>query len=323
MTRRSILAFAVSTAILALTPTLSVAQSDYPNREVRFICGFPPGSGADVMVRFFANKIAKATGKTIIVDNRPGAGGMLALTHTARSKPDGYTIFVTGGTAVAINANLLKSPPIDARKEVTTVATVNKMPFMLVVDANSPYKSLSELTGAMRKKGEKSSYAYASPFAKAIAETYKVAEKLKSVEVAYKSSEDSLNDMASGAVDFGVIDPLMGLALQKQGKIRTLAISTPQRTHATGALPTFAEQGVAVDLPGWWGVLVPAGTPREIIDKINGWFNDALKDEETQAFLRNTGADPWIATPDEANALLLKDIDNWSNLLTLARIERQ
>lgn len=323
MTRRMIIAIAMSVMLVALAASPSFAESDYPNHEIRFVCGFPPGSGADVLVRFFANKIAKLTGKTIIVDNRPGAGGMVALTFTAKSKPDGYTIFVTGGNAVAINANLLKNPPIDARKEIMTAATINKMPFMLVVDASSPYKTLADLTEALRKKGDKASYAYASPFAKVIAETYKVAEKLKTVEVAYKSSEDSLNDMASGTVDFGVIDPLMGLALEKQGKVRALAISTPQRTHATGTLPTFAEQGVAVDLAGWWGALVPTGTPKEIIDKINGWFTDVLKDDETKAFLLNMGADPYSASPTEANALFLREIDAWGGLLDLAHIERQ
>jgi len=318
-----ILAFALSPIMVALAACPSFAQRDYPNREIRFVCGFPPGSGADVLVRFFANKIAKETGKTIIVDNRPGAGGMMALTYTAKSKPDGHTIFLTGGNAVAINANLLKNPPIDARKEVTTVATINKMPFLLVVDASSPYKSLSELTEALRRKEDKASYAYASPFAKVIAETYKVAAKLRTVEVAYKSSEDSLNDMASGAIDFGGIDPLMGLALEKQGKVRVLAISTPQRTHATGALPTFAEQGVPVDPAGWWGALVPTGTPKEIVDTINAWFVNMLKDEETQAFLLNTGADPYSTSPTEANALFLREIDAWGGLLDLAHIERQ
>lgn len=322
MTRRMLFAICMSATIMALTAPPALAQS-YPSHEIRFVCGFPPGSGADILVRFFANKIQKLAGKTVIVDNRPGAGGMVALTYTAKSKPDGYTIFLTGGNAVAINANLLKNPPINARKDVMTAATINKMPFMLVVDASSPYKSLSELTEGLRKKGDKASYAYASPFAKVIAETYKVAAKVPTVEVAYKSSEASLNDMASGRIDFGVIDPLMGLALEKQGKVRALAISTPQRTHATGALPTFVEQGFAVDLAGWWGALVPTGTPKEIVDQINGWFAEVLKDEETKAFLLNMGADPYTASPTEANALFLREIDDWSRLLDLARIERQ
>ncbi|HWL05788.1 MAG TPA: tripartite tricarboxylate transporter substrate-binding protein, partial [Xanthobacteraceae bacterium] len=153
------------------------------------------------MVRFFADKIGKQTGNVIIVENRPGGGGMVALTTTARAAPDGHTILVSGGTAAAINANLLKAPPIDVGKDIRAVATVNKIPFVIAVDGKSPYKSLTELTEALRKKGNKASYAFSNPFAKVIGESYKTAANLQTVDVAYKSAIDSLNDLASGSLD--------------------------------------------------------------------------------------------------------------------------
>jgi len=314
---------AAAFAALAFTAGPAGAASAYPTKEVRFICGFPAGSGADIIVRFFADKIAKKTGHTFIVENRPGAGGMLALTHTARAPADGHTILLAGGNAVAINANLLKKPPIDTAKEIKVAATINKMPFILAVDGKSPYKTLAELTEAMRKKGRAASYAYSSPFSKVIAESYKTVAKLDAVEVAYKSATDSLNDMASGAVDFTVIDPVAALGLQKEGKLRGLAISTAERTRATGALPTFTEQGVKLDLPGWWAALVPSGTPDDVVNVINGWFADALKEEDTQAFLLNGGADPFTLPPAEANKYFLDEIANWDRLIEMARIEKQ
>jgi tripartite-type tricarboxylate transporter receptor subunit TctC len=314
-------ALALLTVIFATAS--AVAQEKYPSKEIHFICSFPPGSGADIMVRFFADKIGKKTGNVIIVENRPGAAGMLALTVTARATPDGHTILVSGGTATAINANLLKAPPIDIGKEIRAVATVNKIPFILAVDGKSPYKSLPELTDALRKKGNKASYAYAATFAKVIAESYKISANLQTVDVAYKSAIDSLNDLASGSVDFAVYDPTMALAQQKEGRIRILAVSSGDRFRPTGDIPTFKEQGINIDLLGWWAAMVPAKTPDHIAQTINRWFADALADPETAAFLIRSGADVFVMSPDEANSYLLEDIKTWARLVEMARIEKQ
>lgn len=313
----------LATCLTAGTATVAFADEKYPSKEVRFVCGFPPGSGADILVRYFADRISKRTGHVIIVENKPGAGGMLALTQTARAQPDGYTILLAGGNAVAINANLLKNPQIDAAREIKVAATINKMPFLLAVDSKSPYKSLPELTEALRRKGASASYAYSSPFSKVIAESYKTAAGLQTVEVAYKSATDSLNDMASGSIDFAILDPVMALARQKDGKLNILAVSTADRTRATGDLPTFMEQGIKLDLPGWWAVLVPAGTPEAIVQAINGWFADVLSQEETKTFLANNGADVLIMPSAEANAFFLQEIKTWAKLIEMARIEKQ
>jgi len=320
---RMLAAAVLAATVATVTPGAAMAQAAFPSKEVRFICGFPAGSGADIIVRFFADKIAKKTGHTFIVENRPGAGGMLALTHTARAQPDGHTILLAGGNAVAINANLLKNPPIDAAKDIKVAATINKMPFLLVVDGKSSYNSLGDLTEAMRIKGRKASYAYSSPFSKVIAESYKTVGKLDAAEVAYKSATDSLNDLSSGAVDFAILDPVMGLSLHKEGKVRALAISTADRTNATGTLPTFTEQGVKLDLPGWWAALVPAGTPAAVVETINGWFAEALKEPDTREFLAKGGADPLTLSAADANKYFLEEISNWDRLIKMARIEKQ
>jgi len=323
MFKRLLAAVVMSASLMASASTAVFAKDDYPVREIHFICGFPAGSGADILVRYFSDRIAKKTGHTIIVENKPGFGGMLALTQTAKARPDGYTILLAGGNAVAINANLLKTPPVDVGKAVKVAATINKMPFLLAVDSSSPYKSLPELTEALRRKGSKASYAYSSPFSKVIAESYKTATGLKTVEVAYKGAADSLNDMASGAVDFAILDPVLALAQQKAGKLRILAISTSNRTRATGDLPTFGEQGVKVDLAGWWAALVPSGTPDAIVQTINGWFADVLADENTKAFLANNGADALSMPAAQANRFFLEEIKSWAGLIEMARIEKQ
>jgi len=314
-------ALALLAAIFVSAP--AVAQEKYPSKEIHFICSFPPGSGADIMVRFFADKIGKKTGNVIIVENRPGAGGMLALTTTARAAPDGHTILVSGGTAAAINANLLKAPAINVGKDIRAVATVNKIPFVIAVDARSPSKSLLELTEALRKKGSRASYAFSNPFAKVIAESYKTVADLQTVEVSYKSAVDSLNDLASGSIDFAVFDPTMALAQQKEGRLRILAVSSGDRFRPTGDIPTFKEQGINIDLLGWWAAMVPAKTPDHVARTINQWFADALADPETVTFLINNGADVLVMSPDEANTYFLEDIQTWARLVEMARIEKQ
>jgi tripartite-type tricarboxylate transporter receptor subunit TctC len=317
---------AVSGALALLTATFataSVAQEKYPSKELHFICSFPPGSGADIMVRFFADKIGKKTGHVIVVENRPGGGGMLALTTTARAAPDGHTIRVSGGTAAAINANLLKAPPIDVGREIRAVATVNKIPFVVAVDGKSPYKSLPELTEALRKKGNKASYAFSNPFAKVIAESYKTVAGLQTVDVSYKNAIDSLNDLASGSIDFAVYDPTMALAQQKEGRLRLLAVTSGERFRPTGDIPTFKEQGIDLDLLGWWAAMVPAKTPDHIAQTINRWFGDALADPETAAFLIRSGADVLVMSPEQTNAYFLEDIQTWARLVEMARIEKQ
>ena len=121
-------------------PGASAQTADYPSGTIRFVCGFPPASGADVMVRHFAQKVSPLAGRNIIVENKPGAGGMLALTYTAKSKPDGLTVYLAGGNAVAANMHLVKNPGVDAGREIVVAATINAMPFMLAVDENSPHR---------------------------------------------------------------------------------------------------------------------------------------------------------------------------------------
>jgi tripartite-type tricarboxylate transporter receptor subunit TctC len=317
---------AVCGALALLTAAFAapaVAQEKYPSKELHFICAFPPGSGADIMVRFFADKISKKTGHVIVVENRPGGGGMLSLTVIARAAPDGHTILVGGGTATAINANLLRAPPIDIAKEIRAIATLNKIPFVLAVDGKSPYKSLAELTEALRKKGNKASYAYSTPFAKTIGESYKTLAKLQTVEVSYRNAAESLNDLASGAVDFAVYDPTMALPQQQQGRLRILAVSSPERFRSTGELPTFREQGIDIDMLGWWAVMVPAKTPDPIVQTINRWFNDALADADTAEFLIRSGADVFAMSPEQTSAYFQEDIKNWARLVEMARIEKQ
>jgi tripartite-type tricarboxylate transporter receptor subunit TctC len=311
--------------VLAFAAALAspAAAQQYPSKDIRFICAFPPGSGADVLVRFFAEQLRPIANRTIIVENRSGAGGNIALEYVARSRPDGYTIFVHAGSAVAAGMHLFKKPPVDVTKAIQVAATINRQPFMLVVDAKSPYKSVADLTPVLKKKGEKASYAAAAPTGRIMGELYNQAAGLKAVEVNYKTAPDSLNDMLSGAVDYGMHDPVFALAQQREGRLRILGVSTGQRLAANPDMPTLAEQGVPMDLTGWWAVMVPTGTPQPVLDQLHKWFVQIVGSDSTKQFLNKFGGDPLIETPAQGQARLVKDVKEWGDYVRLAKIEPQ
>ena len=136
-------------AAVALAVSSGAQAQQYPNQDIHFICAFPPGSGADVIVRYFAEKVRPLTGKNIVVENRSGAGGNIAIEYVAKAKPDGYTVFVHGVSGVATNMNTFKRPPTDAAKTIQVAATINRQPFMMLVDEKSPYKTVADVTKAM------------------------------------------------------------------------------------------------------------------------------------------------------------------------------
>ena len=325
ISRRRILAATGATVALALLafPSVVVAQK-YPDQDIHVICAFPAGSGADILVRFFAEELRKKAGQTVIVENKVGAAGNIAAEYTARAKPDGYTIYIHAGSSTAANFHLFKKPPIDPSKELQVVATLNKQPFMVVVAADSPYKNLKELTTAMLKKGDKASYAQSNTTGKVMGELYKVATGVKAVEIPYRTAANSINDFATGAVDYGMIDPVSAISNSSAGRWRMLAVSTEKRMDALPDLPTMTEEGVpGVELSGWFAAMVPAETPRPIVDQLNKWFNEIEAGPETKKFLNRFGGDPWITTPDAGQAQLVKDQKAWEAYVKAAKIDPQ
>ncbi len=317
--RPSVMALALVGGVGAMAG--DAQAQDYPSQDIRFICAFPAGSGADVLVRYFADKLRPIVNRTVIVENKAGAGGNIATEYVARSKPDGHTIFVHAGTAVAANQSLFKKPPVDVAKAIRVAATINRQPFMLVVDAKSPYKTVADLTAAMKQKGAKATYATAAPNGRIMGEIYRNVTGIEAVEVLYKSAPDSLNELLSGKLDYGMHDPVFSLAQQREGRLRILAVSTGKRLEASPDLPTMAELGIAMDLTGWWAAMVPAGTPKPVIDTIHQWFVKMVSSEETKAFLNSFGGDPYINTPERAQEMFETAIREWGEYVRMAKIE--
>jgi tripartite-type tricarboxylate transporter receptor subunit TctC len=310
-------------ACLMASTVVSVAQQ-YPSQDIRFVCAFPAGSGADVLVRYVAEKVRPLAGRTILVENKVGNAGMVAAEYTVRSKADGYTIYVHAASTVAGSMWLMKKPPIDAVRDLFVAGTINRQPFMLSVPAQSPYRTVAELTEGVKAKGEKASYMQSNVTGKVMGELYKLATGIKAVDIPYRTATESLNDFVSGALDFGIVDPVTALVQEREGRIRNLAVSTPQRMQAVPNLPTMVELGYpSIHITTWFAAMVPSATPRPVIDQINKWFVDVMSTAETKQFLNQFGGDPFVATPDEAQATLVQDVKDWEGYVRAARIEPQ
>jgi tripartite-type tricarboxylate transporter receptor subunit TctC len=308
---------------LAFAPVDARAQ-EYPTKEIQILCAFPAGSGADVLVRYFADKLKDFAKQPVIVVNKPGAAGNIAAEFVVRSEPDAYTIYIHAGSATAANMSLYKKPPFDAVKDLQVVATLNKQAFMAVVPTKSPYKSMRELTAAMKAKGSKATYAQSNTSGQVIGALYKNITGIEAVEVPFRTANDSVNEFLSGTLDYGMMDPVFALSQAREGRVRILAVSTPERMKATPEIPTMTEEGIpGLELISWFAAMVPAKTPRPIVDKLNAWFNEILKTDETRAYLAKFGGDPFISTPEQAQALLAKQVKDWEGYVKIAKIEPQ
>ena len=324
LSRRDMLRSAAA-ASLAL-PAISkgaLAQDAWPSREIHSICGFPPGSGADVFVRFYNKKLEDKIGKTIITENKVGAFGNIATEYVARSKPDGYTLFVAPGSSfLAAAPSLFKTLAFDPVNDFEHVTTLSKLPFLLIVAGDSPHKNVAELTTYLKQQGDKASYASVANTGLVSSELYKAFFGLKTVEVKYKDAGAMLNDLWGHNLAFTHLDPVTSSAHLKTGKLRALATSSKERFKALPDVPSAGEAGIGnSDIIAWWSVHMPKGTPKPILDKLEKDFNEIAVADDTVKFLGNLGSDPFPGNSKMLKELLVKDIKAWGEYVKIAHIE--
>jgi tripartite-type tricarboxylate transporter receptor subunit TctC len=311
-------------ALLLTFPVAAHAQT-YPSRDMRVVVGLPAGSGGDIVARFYADKLAQVSGKTVIVENKAGMILSAGADAVAKSPPDGYTILITSvSSSHAANLFMFKKLPYDPIKDFTPVATLLKSYFMLMVRSESPWKTVAELTAAMKVKGAKASYGYGSPPALASSELYKAGAGLQAVGIPYRTSMASLPEMFSGELDFQFIDSHAGTPLMEGGQLRALAITTEERVPGVN-LPPMAE---AANIPGFdvapvWGVLLPAGAPAPVVAKLEAWFAEINKMESTRQFLATTNAAPFAGGAKQLADEIPRQIKKWEELAKLAKIQPQ
>lgn len=298
------------------------AQS-YAKRDVEMVCGFGAGTGGDAIVRFVADQMKPLLGQPTVVINKAGALGNLGTEYVARAKPDGQTVYITSGSLLAANQSILKNPTVDILKQLQAIGTINRSPYPLCVAAKSPYRTLADLTAAMKQKGKNANYG------RAVGGAYQVfsalyAEKagLEAVSVAFRSSPETLVSLLAGDVDFAFFDMSFAATQEKQGQIRVLAVSSKERSPSAPNYPAMGENGLDIDLVGWWGGFVPAATPKPIVGELAKYLSAVVTGAAGREFMANITADPWVNTPEQTQAFLAKEVEAWGNYVRIAGIEQ-
>lgn len=323
-TRRSLLKAAAAAPIFAWPGSHAFGQvADYPSRPITSIAMFPPGTGADIIVRFYASKLQEVIGKPVVVENKVGMGGSMAAGYVAQAKPDGYTIFMSSSSALAAAPSLFKTLPYDPLKDFENVTTVFKAAFVMVVPSSSPFKTVAELTEHLRSKGDKSSYGSATHPGKVASEIYKTQFGLKTVAVPYKSGLDAINDLLSGQLDFYYTDSGTVTAQIASGKLRALVTTAKEKFDALPGIPSAGDAGLNMDLIAYWGMHVPARTPKPIIDKLEAWLAPIVASADARKFLANLGYDPWIGNSRMVNEMVTRESKLWADYVKLAGITPQ
>lgn len=317
------LAKLIAVALVLAVP--AATAQEYPVREIRSICNFAAGSGADILVRYYSDKLSKLAGKPVIVENKVGAQGAIATDALAKSRPDGHTIMITpASSTIAAAPHLFKQLPFDTTKDFTAVTTIASLAFVIAVDAAKPIHSIADLIAHLKTKPSDGFYGTSNNSGVISAELFKERAGLKTVYVPYKANTSALTDLLQGQLDFLPYDATWAAGQQRAGRLRILAVTSAKRSTALPSVPTLAELGYGdFDITPWWGVVVPAGTPPAVVEKLAGWFNQITATAETRQFLERSAFDAFPGTPASMAALLKTDAERWGRWVRLAKIERQ
>ncbi|NUO88970.1 MAG: tripartite tricarboxylate transporter substrate binding protein [Cupriavidus sp.] len=304
-------------AVVALTSSLmlaaapaAMAQPQYPSKPIRLVVPFSAGSATDILARIVGAKMSEGGTYQVIVDNRPGAGGTLGATGVAKAAPDGYTLILVS-VGHAINATLYPRLAYDTVKDFAPVSLVATVPNVLVVNAGSKYKSVRDLvTAAKAAPGTLNFDSAGSGSSTHLSgEMFRMQAGIDIVHIPYKGTGEALTDVMAGRGDMMFAPTVSAMPFVRQGKLRALAVTTARRSGSLPDIPTVAESG----LPGyafdsWFGILAPAGTPKEIIDTLNAEIGKALAAPDVRERLAAQGAEPKRSSPQEFASYIQAEI---------------
>ena len=314
----------VVSVLLLLSAGIAGAQA-YPTRPVRMLIGFSPGGGADVVTRAVSPRLVEGLGQQIIVDNRPGANGLIAAELAAKAPPDGYTLLVAPG-------NYTFAPAMDAKwkLDMTTafapVSLLAEAPLLVVVHPSLPAKNMQQLIALAKAQPNKLSYASGGIGGSGhlAVELFRTITHVQAVHVPYKGTGAAITDLISGQVPLCFCTLPSVLPHVKNGRLRPLAVTTARRSNSVPDIPTVAEAGVpAYEMSQWYGLLAPAGVPAAIIERLNAEIANALKHPDLRARLQSDGADPIHTSPQAFGAFFKAEIAKWTNVVRKAGIVRE
>jgi len=305
---------------LACSVHCAAALAQYPSRPARMLVGFTPGGGVDINARLLASKLSEYLGQQFVVENRPGAGTNIANEFVAKAAPDGYTLLFNS-PAVAINMSLYRNPPYDALRDFAGVSVFSESTNILVVPASLPVKSVQGLVTLAREKPGALNYssAGAGSTQHLAAELFKLRTGTKIVHVPYKGSAPSLTALISGDVQLSFVNPVAIGQHINSGRLRALGVAGAKRSALMPDVPTIKEAGVeGVEVPLWFGLLAPAGTPREIVQALAVAVKKGAHSPDMQKRLLEQGAEPVGSTPEEFQVMLKEEVARWAEVVKIS-----
>ena len=308
-------------AVLALGATAARAD-DYPSRTVRVIVGFAAGGGNDLFARLVVQKLQEQTGWTVIVENKPGAGGRLSSEYVAKQPPDGYTVLVGATGQMSIATAVYHNINYNAVTSFTPLNMIASFPLILVVPANHPATNVKELVAWAKAHPDKSNYGTSSPSFTIASELLKLKTGMPAVAIPFKGSNESNTCVLSGECLFAIIDGPPSIPLVLAGKTRALAVTGSERSPLLPNVPSMAEAGYPeVDTHLYSGFFVPAGTPQPIVDKLTAAIGKALADAHVQEGLKKMAVNPGGPTGEAFRKYIAKDIDTIKAVATAANLK--
>lgn len=307
---------------LTLMCSAAISQT-FPAKPLRFVIPYPPGGASDVTARLIGAKMSEAWGQQVVIDNRPGANGIIALEFVAKSAPDGYTILMANVGPNAINPVVYSKLPYDAVKDFAPVTLTTKVPQVIVANAYLPVKNIRELIALAKARPDQIVFASGgSGSSNHLAfELFKSMAGVKMVHVAYKGDAQAMIDAISGYVQLTMPTVIAATGHIKSGKLKPLGVGTPKRVSALSDVPTVAEAGVpGFESESWGGVMSRAGTPQPVIDRLHGEITRILKLPDVREKLEALGGEIVGSTPSEFSAYLKAEIAKWDKVAKAANI---
>jgi tripartite-type tricarboxylate transporter receptor subunit TctC len=308
---------AVATALPFVAGT-AWAQSNYPTRPIRLVVPFPPGGGTDILARVVGQQLSKSLGQSVVVENKPGAGGNIGVETVAKSSPDGYTLVIGQTSNLAINPTLYPNLPYNPLEDLAPISLVASAPLVMVVTASSPFKSLADVVAAARAKPD--DVMFGSPGSGTVShlsgELLQRAANVKFLHIPYKGASLAMTDLMGGRLQLYMSSVPSALAQLKGGRLRALAVTSAKRLAGLPDVPTVAESGFKdFETSTWFGLLARAGTPQPIISRLNSDVDRALRTAEVRDKIASEGAEVLGGTPAQFADLLKRELEKWSRVV--------
>jgi len=310
--------------LLALAlPGAAWAQA-YPAKPITFVVPFAAGSATDQLARALGQSITNDTKQAVVVDNKAGASGMLAAQNVAKSAPDGYTVLITTNTTHAANEHLYKKLSYDPVKDFAPVTGLGKGSQVMVVNVNSPYKTVGDVLAKAKAEPGKLAFGSGSSSSRVAGELFKQMAGVELLHVPYKSNPLAITDLLGGQIDLMITDTSTGVPQVKGGKLRALGVSTMQRTPLLPDVPTIDEAGVkGYDMGYWFAAYVPAGTPAPVVQKLRELLVKGTASESAKTFFANSGSVPFTTTPEGLAKFQASETEKWGRVIKAAGIEAE